>query len=165
MKNLFKILFIAIVFFSCEKNETTVLETHDFKATQIEQIGALFEGIGRQPELADELIAIAKKGLFKSYEDLLPISDKAVELRGKARGYAIGKFIDAALRLPERFSKLETAAIQLLGVYNKEYISDELNEYAIANSHQFIFQAIARQPETKSLINKITEKFLGISIL
>ncbi|MCT4614681.1 MAG: hypothetical protein N4A49_07395 [Marinifilaceae bacterium] len=160
MKKLLLIILMSSFLFSCEDN-TYVESVEDVKAQKIEQIGALFKGIRRQPEVADELIDIASKGLYDSYEELLPLSDEAVESRGKARGLAIGELIESIAFNPDLFDLLESTAVKFLGVYDKEYISDELNEYAIANSYKYIFDAYARQPSLKAKFEEITLKFLG----
>lgn len=168
MKN--KILLIVIVLtsilFSCtkEENEFIMIEEMDLKAYKMGQIASLFESIARQPEAADVLIR-ATEMLYTDYTELLPISDKAIEQRGEARGNAFSELFDAIARQPEAFNILDFAAMKFLGEYNSSYISDELLDVTKAYAMRGLNQSLARQPEADSLFNLVTIKYLNFEIL
>ncbi len=135
----------------------------DVKALKMEQIYMLFISIGRQPEMGDDLIKITEL-LYEDYTVLLPLSDKAVSQRGKARGIALGGLFEAVGRQPEAMSMLDDAAMKFLGVYDPSYISDELLEYSKIYAHQKLVEALARQPEAGGILNVLTKKYLNMDI-
>jgi len=144
-------------------NEYITNEEFDLKASKMEQIGSLFESIARQPEIADLLISSTEM-LYTDYTELLPLSDTAIEQRGKARGYAFSMLFSSIARQPEAFDLLDSAATKFLGKYDSNYISDELLEitktYAIGNLNN----SIALQPEADSLFNVVSKKYLNFDI-
>lgn len=155
-------LFLVCIFISCDKEDNIVVD--DIKAAKMEQIGGLFENAARQPEYVDELIKSSEIMLYSSIEDLLPISDKNIELRGKARGYAFGKMFESLARQPEALTHLDAIAKQFLGEYDSDIISKELREYTVIYSAEFILQGIARQPEILSVYNGLTKKYLDCDL-
>jgi len=152
-------MFVALV--SCEKEETVILNDNDVKASKMEQIGKLFESVARQPEVADDLIKTAEIMLYKNYQELLPISDESVSLRGKARGYAFGKMFEGLVRHPEAALFMDAIAEQFLGKYDSEIISDDLLEYTIIYASPFLIESIARQPEAIKYLNVFCKKYLN----
>jgi F0F1-type ATP synthase membrane subunit c/vacuolar-type H+-ATPase subunit K len=167
MKN--KALLISILFLlimsSCTKKEFVYDEdeTFDLKASKMEQIGSLFDAIARQPEAADQLVK-ATEGLYTDISELLPISDKAIVQRGKARGYAFGMLLSSIARQPEAFDDMDAAARKFLGVYNSDDISDELAEITKTYATAALNQSIARQPEADSLFNVVCKRYMNFEI-
>lgn len=154
---------LLITLFSC-KEEDFNDDEFDQKASKIEQIGSLFDAIARQPESADELIKLTEN-LYKDYTELLPLSDKAIILRGKARGYAFSELFNSIARQPDAFNKLDSAATKFLGIYNSNEISDELLDVTITYTFAALNENIARQPEADSLFNIATKKYLNFEII
>jgi len=159
-------ILLLLTLLSCKRDEIKCNADDDFdlKASKMEQVGGLFSSIARQPEMAKYLIQSAEIN-YSNYTELLPISDKAIVQRGKARGAAFSLLFDAIARQPEAFNLLDSAATKFLGVYDQSYISDELLDitktYAVAGLND----ALARQPEADSLFNLVTIKYLNFRIL
>jgi len=153
---------LLLTLFSCSKLEDSDNE-FDLKAAQMEQIGGLFDAIARQPEAANVLIQSAEMA-YSDYNELLPISDKAITLRGKARGYAFSMLFSAIARQPEAFDVLEGAAEKFLGPYDPDYISKDLLVVTKAYSVSALMESIARQPEAVSLFNIVSKKYLNYQI-
>ena len=149
---------------SCVKDVDNEGEGFDLKASKMEQIGSLFDSIARQPESADVLIK-ATEILYKDYTELLPLSDRDIIQRGKARGSAFSSLFDAIARQPEAFDDLDYAAEKFLGVYDPDYISDDLLEITRIYSLTALEESLARQPEAKDLINSASIKYLDFDIL
>lgn len=149
---------------SCDNEKTVILNESDIKASKMEQIGELFENVARQPKVSDDLIKTAEIMLYKNYPELLPISDKSVSLRGKARGYAYGKMFEGLARQPKAAPLLDTIAEQFLSKYDSEIISDELLEYTIIYASPFIIQGMARQPEIIGEYSNFCKKYLNCSL-
>ena len=160
---LFAVLSALLTLTACTENtyETDVI---DIKASKINQIGTLFDNIARQPEMANELMATAAF-IYTDYTALLPLSDKAVDQRGTARGNAIGKLLVSISRQPEAFEILDKAAERFLGKYDAVFISDELLEYSKVAAQSGLIDALARQPEAKNSLNAICVKYLNYSII
>jgi len=156
---------LLLSLFSCAELEDSDNDNNfDLKAAQMEQIGGLFDAIARQPESANLLIKSAEMA-YRSYTELLPISDKAVSLRGAARGYAFSMLFNAIARQPEAFDVLEGAAEKFLGPYDPSYISEDLLEVTKAYSVSALLESIARQPEAYSLFNIVSNKYLNYRII
>ena len=130
----------AMLLASCKKEYFTLNtdESGDLKAMKIAQVGALFDNMARQPEQADELVAYAGQTLYVSYRDLLPLSDRAVSVRGTARGEAIGALF-------------------------ARYISPALNEFACTAAFPALAEALARQPELSADFDRLAGKYLNIN--
>lgn len=165
------ILFLLILS-SCKKDENTyvtnqetynIKEDFDIKASKMEQIGGLFESIARQPEAAKILISSAEL-VYKDYTELLPISDTAIEQRGKARGVAFSALLASIARQPEVFNELDSAAAKFLGKYDTSYISNELLDISRTYTVKALNESIARQPEADSLFNIICKKYLNFEL-
>jgi len=160
-----QILLIPIVLLftlvSCENDE---VDEFDIKASKMEQIGSLFNSIARQPEAADVLIKSAEM-LYSDYTELLPISDMAIEQRGKARGASFSMLFEAIAMQPEVFNILDSAAGKFLGRYNSSYISDELLDVTKTFSTSMLLESLSRQPEADSLLNLVSIKYLNFDIL
>lgn len=168
MKQLLKfccMLALPVFLMGCDGDDYYVVESkYDLKAQNIEAVGPVFTAIARQPELYDELVAAAEATLFSDYTDLLPISDRAVDQRGMARGNAVGLLIEAVVRQPEMKEKLDEAAGKFLGPYNSRYISAELNAYAITAASAAISDSYARNPELIGVIQELCKKYLNVTI-
>lgn len=155
-------LAIPVLLASCDASDNYYMipETADTKATKMEAIGTLFESIARQPEMADNLIAAAEQTLYRNYRELLPLSDKAVEQRGAARGAAIGSLIESVARQPEMYEQLDEVAEKFLGQYDSSYITKKMNDYAKAAASTKIIESIARQPDLLAQFDALTQKYL-----
>ena len=165
MKSQILIVLFAVTMLLCsckEENYYTDAE-FDLKASQMEQVGPLFDAIARQPEMAGQLINTAEK-LYASYTELLPISDRAVNQRGKARGLAFAELFDAIARQPEAFDLLDGAAEKFLGPYNADYISDELLEVTKTYAMGALYESLARQPEANDLFAAVCKKYLNFQM-
>lgn len=158
-------VFLILMAFSCSKTEYVENpdEEFDLKASKIEQIGSLFEAIARQPE-AYEVLVNSTKLIYSNYTELLPLSDKAIVQRGKARGAAFGSLFAAIARQPEAYQVLDDAATVFLGPYKADEISDELLEITKAYCIASLYESIARQPEAFPSFNAICKKFLNFEI-
>lgn len=165
MKNyVLMVLFTAaILLYSCKEENYYTDEEFDLKASQMEQVGPLFDAIARQPEMAGQLINTAEK-LYTSYTELLPISDRAVNERGKARGLAFAGLFDAIARQPEAFEMLDIAAEKFLGSYSADYISDELLEVTKTYAMGALYESLARQPEANDLFAAVCKKYLNFQM-
>jgi hypothetical protein len=165
-----QLLLISVLFLSflvsCTKEETVSIEDEEFdlKASKMEQVGSLFEAIARQPEVSDLLIQSTEK-LYTDYTELLPLSDKAIVQRGKARGAAFSLLFTSVARQPEAFGILDSAATKFLGKYNPDYISDELADITKTYTIAAINESIAQQPEADSLFNVLCRKYLNFEII
>ena len=166
MKKQALLLSILVLIFtsSCTKKEYfDEDEAFDLKASKMEQTGSLFDAIARQPEAADQLIK-ATEGNYTNISESLPISDKAIVQRGKARGSAFGMLLTSIARQPEAFEKLDAAARQFLGVYDSKIISDELAEITKTYATTALTESIARQPEADSLFNVVCKRYMNFEI-
>jgi hypothetical protein len=166
MKIWLSISLLVALTYACTKEETVIDkdETFDLKASKMEQVGSLFDAIAKQPEVADLLIS-STENLYSDYSELLPISDKAIVQRGKARGYSFGMMLTSIARQPEAFDKMDMAATKFLGIYNKTYISDELKEITKTYALSSLNESIARQPEADSLFNIVCKKYMDFEIM
>ena len=164
-----QILLISIVLlatlFSCTKEEIKDDPNNEFdlKASKMEQIGSLFDAIARQPEIANELIK-STESLYTDYTALLPLSDKAILQRGKARGAALSELFYSISRQPEAYNDLEAAADKFLGKYDPKYISDELLEITKTYSIEALNMSIVQQPECINYLNTVSVKYLNYKI-
>lgn len=138
--------------------------TQDIKAFKMAQAGMLFESIARQPEASERLIK-ATEILYTDYHQLLPLSDKAVAERGRARGMAVGSLLDAVARQPEAIEILDAAAEKFLGAYDPAIFSAELMDYARIYAAPALMESIARQPEVTTSFNFISSKYLNYIFL
>lgn len=166
MKNQVLLLSILLLVFmsSCTKKEYfDEDEAFDLKASKMEQTGSLFDAIARQPEASDQLIR-ATEGIYSDISELLPISDKAIVQRGKARGYAFGMLLTSISRQPEAFDQLDAAARKFLGVYDPQIISDELAEITRTYAAASLYESLARQPEADSLFNVVCKRYMNFEI-
>lgn len=142
-------------------NDTTI----DLKAQNIEAVGTLIYNMARQPEEAEQLISIAEVTLFRHYSELLPISDRAVDQRGTARGSAIGQLATALTRSSEEMKqKLFAVADQFLGPYDPWTISPALNAYAITSASPMILEAYAYNTSILPDLQKLCKAYLGIEL-
>lgn len=157
---------LLFTLFSCEKEilKDNLNDEFDLKAGKMEQIGSLFDAIARQPDASDILIKSTEM-LYTDYAELLPLSDKAIEQRGKARGVAFSMLFSSIARQPEAFNKLDSAAMKFLGKYDSGYISDELLDITKTYAVTSLNESIARQPEADSLLNIASKKYLNFEII
>lgn len=139
-------------------------ETQDIKAFKISQVWMLFESIARQPEASESLIK-ATEILYTDYHQLLPLSDKAVADRGRARGMAVGGLFTAIARQPEAVDILDAAAEQFLGAYDPAIFSVEMMEYARITAATALMESITRLPEAIANINYFSSKYLNYTLL
>ena len=161
---LFSLIFAAVAISACKETNEYYYTTPepDLKAAKIEAVGNIFENIARQPERAQEIVTLAQKTLYTNYEELLPISDNAVAERGEARGYAIGMLFMSIVRMPDALEIMDRTAETMLGVYDKSYISDKLNEYAKASAATMLSEAVARQPDMQPTLEELATKYLNV---
>ncbi len=146
--------------FACEKEDSCYCEAPDNKAMLMEQVGGIFEPIARNPETYDTQVKITSE-LYSDIAELLPISDKAVQQRGKARGHSFGLLFYALSRNPGAFDKLDAAATKFLGAYDKSVINEEMEEISKAYAIARLNEAYARNPGTDSLLNVLSKKYLN----
>ncbi|HIW66319.1 MAG TPA: hypothetical protein H9879_08845 [Candidatus Alistipes intestinipullorum] len=160
------VLLLSMLLVACDKNYYYIDDTTiDLKAQNIEAVGTLFYNMARQPEEAEQLISIAETTLFNRYTDLLPISDRAVDQRGTARGSAIGQLATALTRASEEMKQqLFDAADQFLGPYDPKIISPALNAYAITTASNQIIEAYAYNPQMFADLQELCETYLGIEL-
>ncbi len=159
---------LCLTLLSCQKDEikevkVNIYEEFDLKASKMEQIGSLFNAIAQQPEIAHALIK-STEIIYSDYTELLPISDKAIVQRGKARGAAFSQLFYSIARQPEAFNDLDSAAMKFLGIYDPSYISDELLDITKTYAVAALNLSLAQQPEADSLFNIASKKYLNINI-
>ena len=136
----------------------------DEKALKMETIGYLFESMSRQPEASADLVS-ATAILYNDYTELLPLTDKAVLQRAAARGEALGMMFSAIARQPEMAEEIDSTAERFLGVYNSEYINDEMLSYSKTIAVKYLLDGIARQPEITPIFNTLSKKYLNYEFL
>jgi hypothetical protein len=129
----------------------------------MEQVGPIFESIARIPEAFDMQIKVTSE-LYPNISELLPISDKAIIQRGKARGHSFGLLFYAVSRNPMAIDKLDSAAARFLGAYNKEMVNEELEEITKRYAIPWLNKALARNPEMDSLFNVMSKKYINLYI-
>ena len=158
------IIFISLLtMFSCTDDLICECNELDEKASKMEQIGPLFEAISRNPETYDLLISVTEE-LYSDYTELLPLTDRAVLQRGKARGQSFGLLFYAISRNPSVFDKFDSTAAQFLGKYDPSYINAEMEEITKIYAIDGLNEAISRNPEVDSLYNIVTKKYLNFEI-
>lgn len=168
-------ILLAFVLISCKKepvgnttneyttNNYTTGDEFDLKASKMEKASSIFEAIASQPEMSGALIQ--STALFYSdYTTLLPLSDKAIVQRGKARGVGFGLLFLAVARQPEAYPILDSAAARFLGKYDSSYVSKDLLEITQTYALDGLNQSLARQPECDSVFNLISIKYLNLGI-
>jgi hypothetical protein len=99
--------------------------------------------------------------LYSDISELLPISDKAISQRGKARGKSFGLLFFAISRNPGTFDKLDAAATKFLGEYDKSYINEEMEAITKTYAISGLNEALARNPYIDSLLNVVSKKYLN----
>ena len=131
----------------------------------MEQIGPLFEAISRNPDSYNMLIKVTEE-LYYDYTELLPLTDKAVLQRGKARGLSFGSMFYAISRNPyiDVFEKLDSAAEKFLGKHDKSYINTEMEEITKTYAIDALNEALARNPHADSLYNVVCKRYLNFEI-
>ena len=161
----FLVVIFFISFLACTKEENSYFtpEPVDMKAAKMEQMGNLFDAIARQPEAFDQLMRVAEMS-YSDYTQLLPLSDKAIEQRGKARGIAFGLLFSSIARQPEAYLLLDSAAMKFFGPYNADYISSELSDVTKIYASAALLESIARQPQADSLFNAVSKRYLNYEI-
>ncbi|MEI6348253.1 MAG: hypothetical protein WCP69_09940 [Bacteroidota bacterium] len=168
-------LALVITLVSCKKepdtnttnayttNNYTTVDEFDIKASKMEKASSVFDAIASQPEMAGPLIQTTAL-LYSDYTVLLPLSDKAIVQRGKARGIGFGLLFMAIARQPEASPILDSAAAKFLGKYDPSYISNDLLEITQTYAIDGLNQSLARQPEVDSVLNLISIKYLNLDI-
>ena len=151
---------LLFTLFACEDEETCYCEAPDNKAMLMEQAGGIFEPIARNPETYETQIKITSE-LYSDISELLPISDKAIQQRGEARGHSLGLLLYALARNPGAFDKLDAAATKFLGAYDKSFINEEMEEVTKTYAISWMNGAIARNPGIDSLLNVLSKKYLN----
>lgn len=158
------IVFISLLtMFSCTDDLICECNEIDIKASKMEQIGPLFESISRNPDSYNSLIKVTEE-LYFDYTELLPLTDRAVLQRGKARGQSFGLLFYAISRNPSVFDKFDLAAEKFLGKYDPSYINAEMEEITKTYATEGLNEAISRNPEVDSLYNIVTKKYLNFEI-
>jgi F0F1-type ATP synthase membrane subunit c/vacuolar-type H+-ATPase subunit K len=147
-----------------QQNSAMSSDSSDIKAIKMQAVGYLFESIARQPEQFTRLIK-ATTMLYSDYTELLPLNDKWVAERGKARGIALGNMFDAMARQPEMIQVMDSVAEKFLGRYNSSYINAEILDYSRIYASSYILEALARQPEISLAIDTLSLKYLDSGIM
>lgn len=147
-----------------QQNSAMASDSSDIKAIKMQAVGSLFESIARQPEQFTRLIK-ATTMLYSDYAELLPLTDKAVAERGKARGIALGSMFTAMARQPEMIQVMDSVAEKFLGRYNSSYINSEMLDYMRIYASSSILEAITRQPEISVAIDSLSLKYLDSGIM
>jgi F0F1-type ATP synthase membrane subunit c/vacuolar-type H+-ATPase subunit K len=168
-------LVIILAMLSCKKdpdvyttNENTtnnyiVTDDFDLKANKMLQASSAFPAIARQPEMSSIIIQSTEM-IYSNYTVLLPLSDKAVTQRGKARGAAFGSLFAAIARQPEAYPTLDSVAAKFLGIYDQTYISADLEDITKTFAMDSLNMSLARQPECDSVFNLVSIKYLNFDI-
>lgn len=144
--------------------EIFILNEPDIKAYKLEQVAPLFDGIARQPEMAEGLINAAEVMLYDNFTDLLPISDTLVAERGSARGFAFSSMFDAMARQPESIPIIDSVATKFLGVHDDSYINDEMLAYTKVFASRGLLDGLARQPENYDKLDPICLKYFNCNL-
>ncbi|WP_455498709.1 hypothetical protein [Coprobacter sp.] len=166
-QSLLILLLFGLLFSSCKDDNYYEVYSHydvtpDLKASQMEAMGQLFDNIARNPDFADDQIALAAKSLYSNIEDILPINDIRVETRGIARGAAIGALVSAIARQPEAKDILIDAAERFLGKYSDSMIGEGMNQFCKSGASAQILEAYSRQPDMKNVFDSVLSDFLNI---
>lgn len=173
--HLFIPILLALVLISCEKepeenitneyttNNYTTGDEFDLKASKMEKASSIFDAIARQPEMADALIRTTAL-FYNDYTALLPLTDKAIIQRGKARGTGFGLMFIAVSSQPEAYPIIDSAASRFLGKYDPSYINNELLEVTQTYALDGLNASLARQPECDSIFNLMSIKYLNLDI-
>ncbi len=168
-------ILLILVLISCEKepeenitneyttNNYTTGDEFDLKASKMEKASSIFDAIARQPEMADALIRTTAL-FYNDYTALLPLTDKAIIQRGKARGTGFGLMFMAVSIQPEAYPILDSAASRFLGKYDPSYINSELLEVTQTYALDGLNYSLARQPECDSVFNLMSIKYLNLDI-
>ena len=174
-QNLLFSMLLVLALLSCKKdpdvyttnenitNNYILPEDFDIKASKMLQASSAFPAIARQPEMSSIIIQSTEM-LYKDYTLLLPLSDKAVTQRGKARRAAFGSLFDAIARQLEAYSTLDSVAAKFLGVYDQTYISADLEDITKTFAMDSLNMSLARQPECDSVFNLVSIKYLNFDI-
>jgi len=174
-QNLLFSMLLVLTFASCEKepdinttneyttNDYTVTDDFDIKANKMLQASSAFPAIARQPEMSSIIIRSTEM-LYSDYTVLLPLSDKAVTQRGKARGAAFGSLFAAIARQPEAYPTLDSVAAKFLGAFDPSYISADLEDITKTFAMDSLNMSLARQPECDSVFNLVSIKYLNFDI-
>ena len=158
------IVFISLLtMFSCTDDLICECNEIDIKASKMEQIGPLFESISRNPDSYNSLIKVTEE-LYFDYTELLPLTDRAVLQRGKARGISFGLMFYSISRNPDVFDKFDLLAEKFLGKYDPSYINTEMEEITKTYATEGLNEAISRNPAVDSLYNIVTKKYLNFEI-
>ena len=158
------IVFVSLLtLFSCTDDLICECNEIDIKASKMEQIGPLFESIARNPDSYNSLIKVTEE-LYSDYTELLPLTDRAVLQRGKARGQSFGLLFYAISRNPSVFDKFDSVAAKFLGEYDSSYINAEMEEITKTFAIDGLNEALARNPEADSIYNIVTKKYLNFDI-
>lgn len=169
-KQILLIALLIAIAYSCTEDKTYITEETyyineaDLKASQMEQIGSLFESIARQPEAAEELINATETMLYLNISELLPISDTLVAKRGEARGKAFSAMFEAIARQPEAKTILNEVAVQFLGKYDESIINEEMLDFQKAYASPGIITGIARNPMTYNEMDTICQDFFNCNL-
>jgi hypothetical protein len=147
------------------KLQNTIIapDSVDLKALKMDMVGILFSGMALQPEIYKSLIK-AMKMSYSSYQELLPLSDKNLYDRGRARGEAFGRMFEAVARQPEMAAQIDSVAGVFLGKYDPSYISSELLNHTRNFASVYLIEAMSRQPEADSAFNALSKKYLNYAL-
>ncbi len=162
-QTLFIVFISLLTLFSCTDDLICECNELDSKASKMEQIGPLFEAISRNPDTYNTLVKVIEE-LYSNYTELLPLSDKAISQRGKARGESFGLLFYSLSRNPGSLEELDSAAAKFLGEYDKSEISDELLDISKTYAMKGLNEGFARNPNIDSLYNIFSKKYLNFEI-
>jgi hypothetical protein len=145
------------------QNTIIASDSVDLKALKMDMAGILFTAMAMQPEIYKSMIK-AMKMSYSSYQELLPISDKNLYDRGRARGEAFGRMFEAVARQPEMSAQIDSVADIFLGKYDPSYISGELLNHTRNFASVYLIEAMSRQPEADSAFNALSKKYLNYAL-
>lgn len=134
----------------------------DAKANMIYSFASVFTDMARQPEVGTSMVEAALATWnISSYEDYLPLKDKALRERGIARGCVVGAALTAIARQPEINTQITSAALLLIGAYDEDLFPAVMIDYAKGIALTHLTDAIARQPEAAAMLRSFMTRFLG----
>ena len=138
-----------------------------YKIEKVTSIQTLFESIGRQPEIAENLVQAAENiAGYGDVSELTPIGESISKQFGYARGTCISACAEAIARQPESHVVLTETAVKFLGKYNNDTgITTQINEYSKIKALPGILKGISSEPEAFDSINEMSKILLGVDLV
>lgn len=166
IKTVFVLLFsFYLILPSCHK-DIDLVSDEIYKIDKIVSIQTLFESIGRQPEIAENLIKAAENiSGYGNVSELTPIGESISKQFGYARGNCISACAEAIARQPESHAVLTETAVKFLGRYDETRITTQINEYSKIKALPGILKGISLQPEVFNSINEMCITLLGVDLV